>query len=448
MNKTALFASSAVIAIATAMSQSVTAAPSARAIVSVEPSFAPVVETAPALQNEPAVTIAHDVDADEYQAPSVHGPRNATFERAALTRAVETVAKIVDRRCTIPILSNVSLRQNGPAVEIIGTDMDLEIAVSVPSDVDTGFAATLPAHLFRDLLKKASKSEFVSIDLGDASAALDFERAQFNLQTLPVEDFPIMNGPGENAVSFAIPTADLFRSIDRTCAAISTEETRYYLNGIFFHAHQEGNRNFLRCVATDGHRLHCADTELPAGADAMPSVIIPTSAVNALHALLKAKDRPENAIVSVSHDKIRVSMGNMRVTSKLVDGTFPDYQRVMPRHNSEHVSLSGAALKEAVQTVSLISSERGRAVKMVLSNSNLRLVVNNPDAGSAHFDMPVSYEGDGMEIGFNNKYLLAIIDEAMVEGDAIRMELQDASSPGVFLGEGDNWRGVAMPMRI
>jgi DNA polymerase-3 subunit beta len=233
--------------------------------------------------------------------------------------------------------------------------------------------------------------------------------------------------------------------IDRTQFAISTEETRYYLNGIFVHTIESDGKLKLRAVATDGHRLARADVEAPSGSEGLPGIIIPRKTVGELQKLV---DNPEAMVtVEVSDAKIRLSIGSIVMTSKLIDGTFPDYQRVIPTGNDKEMRVDCTSFAQAVDRVSTISSERGRAVKLALSDGQLLLTVNNPDSGSATEEVAVGYDTDAMEIGFNAKYLLDIT--AQLSGDQAIFLLADAGSPTLIRDTaGDDALYVLMPMRV
>ncbi|MEK1932056.1 MAG: DNA polymerase III subunit beta, partial [Pararhizobium sp.] len=238
---------------------------------------------------------------------------------------------------------------------------------------------------------------------------------------------------------------DLKMLIDRTQFAISTEETRYYLNGIYIHTIESKGQLKLRAVATDGHRLARADLEAPAGSEGMPGIIIPRKTVSELQKLV---DNPDVIVtVEVSDAKIRLTIGSIIMTSKLIDGTFPDYQRVIPTNNDKELKIDCQSFAQAVDRVSTISSERGRAVKLALSDGQLTLTVNNPDSGSATEELPVGYDSDPLEIGFNAKYLLDIT--AQLSGtDAVFM-LADPGSPTLVRDmAGDDALYVLMPMRV
>jgi DNA polymerase-3 subunit beta len=369
-----------------------------------------------------------------------------TIERSNLLKSLNHVHRVVERRNTIPILSNILLRADGQNLDMKATDLDLEVTEATPANVEQGGATTVPAHLLYDIVRKLSDgSEVLLATSSDGSSmAVQSGRSKFSLQCLPESDFPDLTA-GTFTHSFKLKAADLKMLIDRTQFAISTEETRYYLNGIFLHTIESDGDLKLRAVATDGHRLARADVKAPSGSEVMPGIIIPRKTVGELQKLV---DNPDAVVtVEVSDAKIRLSIGSIVMTSKLIDGTFPDYQRVIPTGNDKEMRVDCTTFAQAVDRVSTISSERGRAVKLALSDGQLLLTVNNPDSGSATEEVAVGYDTDSMEIGFNAKYLLDIT--AQLSGDQAIFLLADAGSPTLIRDTaGDDALYVLMPMRV
>jgi len=368
-----------------------------------------------------------------------------TIERSNLLAALNHVHRVVERRNTIPILSNVLMRAEGGDLFLKATDLDVEIVDQAPAMVEQAGSTTVPALMLYDIVRKVPDGGEISLDTSDGSVmTLLAGRARFQLQMLPDADFPDLNA-GDLPVSFSIPAADLRRLIDRTQFAISTEETRYYLNGIFFHVHGEGDNARLRAVATDGHRLAKAEIDAPAGSQGMPDIIVPRKTVGEIQKLL---DDPDKTVkVDLSDTKIRVTIDNITLTSKLIDGTFPDYERVIPKGNDKVMTVATGTFKDAVDRVSTISSDRGRAVKLSLSADMLELAVNNPDSGSATDEIAVGYDADPLEIGFNSRYLLDIADQLNTDEAVFR--LADPGSPTLVQDKDDpDALYVLMPMRV
>ncbi len=369
-----------------------------------------------------------------------------TLERSNLLKSLNHVHRVVERRNTIPILSNVLMRASGASLDLKATDLDLEITEAVPAMVEQAGATTVPAHLLYEIVRKLPDGSEVLLATNPDGGSMTVQsgRSKFSLQCLPETDFPDLTA-GSFSHTFKLKATDLKMLIDRTQFAISTEETRYYLNGIFFHTIEAAGDLKLRAVATDGHRLARADVEAPSGSEGMPGIIIPRKTVGELQKLV---DDPEAAVtVEVSDAKIRLTIGDIVMTSKLIDGTFPDYQRVIPTGNDKEMRVDCQTFTTAVDRVSTISSERGRAVKLSLTDGQLMLTVNNPDSGSATEEVAVGYENDPMEIGFNAKYLLDIT--AQLSGDDAVFMLADAGSPTLVRDTaGDDALYVLMPMRV
>jgi DNA polymerase-3 subunit beta len=300
--------------------------------------------------------------------------------------------------------------------------------------------------MLHDIVRKLPEGSQIDMkrDAEKERLTLSAGQSRFALQTLGPEDFPDLNA-GDLGTTFEIGAGDLKRLIDKTRFAISTEETRYYLNGIYFHIAQSGKQSMLRAVATDGHRLAQAELERPKGADGMPGVIVPRKTVHELHRLIEGS--PATVKVSVSPAKMRFEIGTVTLTSKLIDGTFPDYGRVIPQGNDKELKVSNAEFMGAVDRVSTIASERGRAVKLNLAKDKLVLSVNNPEGGSATEELAVSYASAPLEIGFNARYLLDIAGQ--LEGEEASFLLSDAGSPTMIRDASDgNALYVLMPMRV
>jgi DNA polymerase-3 subunit beta len=369
-----------------------------------------------------------------------------TVERGALLKSLGHVHRVVERRNTIPILSNVLIRAEAGELSLRATDLDLEVTESIAADVGHPGATTVPAHVLYDIVRKLPDGAQVSLEMsGDAGQILIRSgRSRFNLQALPESDFPDL-ASGDMGHRFTLGAADLKRLIEKTQFAISTEETRYYLNGIYLHTMESSGRAVLRAVATDGHRLARVETDAPAAAAGMPGVIIPRKAVAEIIKLID--DAGEQVTVELSPNKIRLALGTVVLTSKLIDGTFPDYQRVIPAGNDKRLVVDKGDFAAAVDRVSTISSERGRAVKMALSDGRLTLSVTNPDSGSAIEEIEVDYDAPSIDIGFNARYLLDIAGQ--LEGDTALFMLADPGSPTLIQDrEGASALYVLMPMRV
>lgn len=369
-------------------------------------------------------------------------------QRAPLLKALSHVQSVVERRNTIPILANVLLEAQAGRLSLTATDLDIEIVESVTAETKAEGAATAPVHTLYEIVRRLPDGVDVEIDTAGEDSRLKVRAgtADFALQSLSAEDFPALDDQ-DLTTKFVMDGGEFASLIDRCRFAMSTEETRYYLNGVFLHPlSREGEGDALRAVATDGHRLARVDVALPEGADAMPGVIIPRKTIGEVRKLLG--DREEAGVeISVSEAKIRFSFDRLVLTSKLIDGTFPDYARVIPEGNPHELSVDAKGLSKAVDRVAIVSSERSRAVKFHLGNDKLRLTVDNPDTGQGVEEVAVSYSGEPFDIGFNAKYLLDILSQ--IEESAAVLQLSDAASP-TLIHDADNDAAlyVLMPMRV
>jgi DNA polymerase-3 subunit beta len=368
----------------------------------------------------------------------------ATIERATLLKGLGHVHSVVERRNTIPILSNVLIEAGEEGgLRLMATDLDLQVNETLEADVSEPGATTVPAHTLFDIVRKMPEGSQVELIAAEGRMQVNAGRARFTLATLPRDDFPVI-AEGDLPTSFELPAATLRQIIDKTRFAISTEETRYYLNGIYLHVSDEA-QPVLKAAATDGHRLARVTVPRPEGAQGMPGVIIPRKCVAELRKLLDEVDGTVQA--SLSETKIRFGLGNAVLTSKLIDGTFPDYSRVIPTANDKLLKLDPRSLEEGVDRVSTIASERTRAVKMSLDRDRVTLSVTSPENGTASEEVSADYGADGLEIGFNARYLLDILGQ--IEGDTMEVHLADAAAP-TLLRENDKAPAlyVLMPMRV
>lgn len=368
----------------------------------------------------------------------------ATIERATLLRGLSHVQSVVERRNTIPILSNVLIEaQGGGTMRLMATDLDLQIDETIPAAVDQPGAITVSAHTLFDIVRKLPEGSQVELTAAEGRITVNAGRARFTLSTLPRDDFPMI-AEGELPVTFELPAETLKQIIDKTRFAISTEETRYYLNGIFFHVTDEATP-LLRAAATDGHRLARVTVARPDGAESMPDVIVPRKCIAELRKLLDEVDGSVG--VSLSNSKIRFDLGQAILTSKLIDGTFPDYSRVIPTANDKILKIDPRSFMQGVDRVSTIATEKTRAVKMALDRDKVTLSVTSPENGTAAEEVPGDYTALGFEIGFNSRYLMDILGQ--IEGDLVEVHLADAAAP-TLIRENDSAPAlyVLMPMRV
>ena len=369
-----------------------------------------------------------------------------TIERAALLKALGHVQSVVERRNTIPILSNVLLSATREAMALSATDLDMEIIDEAPGRVDTPGQITAPAHTLYEIVRKLPDGAEVELRYSgdDPRLQVSAGRSRFNLPVLPAGDFPVMSSDGLSS-RLTIDTADLMRLIDKTRFAISTEETRYYLNGLYLHTVVDGGVTKLRAVATDGHRLALAEMIAPEGAAGAPGVIVPRKTVQEVRRLLE--DAGETVDLQVSPQKVRLEFSGAALTSKVIDGSFPDYMRVIPKDNNRVLMVDNALFAQAVDRVATISAEKSRSVKMTVESGRLVLTVRNMEAGQAVEEIEVDYDGEPFEIGFNARYLLDVAGQ--IQGATAEFRFADPASPTLVLDPVDpDVQYVLMPLRV
>ena len=372
-----------------------------------------------------------------------------TIERSTLLSSLAHVQSVVERRNTIPILANVRIdAQGGDRLRLTATDMDLAVVDEADAAVEQEGAVTTTALTLYDIVRKLPDGAQVAMNLdGGDSGQLDVVsgRSRFRLSCLPIAEFPAI-ADDELPNSFALPRENLRRLIDKTRFAISTEETRYYLNGIHLHRaeDQEGVAR-LRAVATDGHRLSCADVALPEGAAELPGVIVPRKTVTEVRKLID--DGDEAVTIALSETRIRFDIGAAQLTSKLIDGSFPDYERVIPRGNQNVMTVTSGSFAEAVDRVSSISTDRSHAIKLSIRSGAVTLQANSPDTGTATEELDAEYGAEPLDIGLNARYVLDVASQ--IESESIRFFFGDAGSPTLVRDTGDSGAlHVIMPLRV
>ena len=373
----------------------------------------------------------------------------ATIERATLLRCLSHVQSVVERRNTIPILSNVLIDAGADGdLKVMATDLDLQVIEHMSAaSVETAGAVTVSAHLLFDIARKLPEGSQVSLETSDNRMTIKAGRSRFQLPTLPRDDFPTIV-EGDLPTSFELPARTLAELIARTRFAISTEETRYYLNGIFLHVSDE-DQPVLKAAATDGHRLARYTLPRPEGAEGMPDVIVPRKAINELAKLLEEAG-DGNVEIDLSASKVRFTLGGeggVVLTSKLIDGTFPDYSRVIPTGNDKLLKLDPKSFYQGVDRVATIATEKTRAVKMGVDKDKVTLTVTSPDNGTASEEIAADYGSDALEIGFNAGYLKDILSQ--IDSDTVEIHLADAGAPTLIRkDEGSPALYVLMPMRV
>ena len=367
-----------------------------------------------------------------------------TIERGTLLKSLQSLNRVVEKRNTYPILANIMLRSSGNAIELRATDLDIEATDIIAAGVSEEGETTMPASALHDIVRKMPDGAEIHISTDGDIATVKSGRSRFSLATLRTDGFPELKS-GTYSHSFSMKPADLATLLGRAQFAISTEETRYYLNGVFVHSIEGAE---IRGVATDGHRLARIALPCPDGADGMPGIIIPRKTVAEILRLVDAAK--EDVQIDLSDTKIRFRVGEFVLLSKLIEGSFPDYERVTPKNNDKIVTIDRSQLAKVADRVGTISSERGgKAVKFTVGEGDLSLKCTNPDSGEAEDSLPAKHDTDtqGFEIGFNVRYLLELLNN--IEGDEVRFAFNDAGSPTLITGA-DDAAGtfVLMPMRV
>lgn len=366
-----------------------------------------------------------------------------TIDRSSFLKPLGHIYSVVERRNTIPILSNVLIESDASKVSFTATDMDMDIVETVGCIVSSQGKLTVSAHTLYDIVRKLPDGSEIQIELIDLNVEVSAGKSRFILPTLPVDDYPIMTEI-EKGNEFSLEAVDLANLIDNTKFAISSEETRYYLNGIYLHV-PDIKSDKLRAVATDGHRLAQAEVPIPKGAENMPGVILPRKAVGEVRKLIDSTDGLVTIIISKT--KAKFIFPTSILTTKLIDGSFPDYQRVVPKENLNKLLVSNSHFSKAIDRVSTVSMEKSRAVKLSLSNNVLLLQVNSHDLGNASEELDVNYISDPIDIGFNARYLLDI--SGQIQGKDIELSLSDSASPALITDpDQEGVIFVLMPMRV
>jgi DNA polymerase-3 subunit beta len=369
-----------------------------------------------------------------------------TIERAALLKALGHVQSVVERRNTIPILSNILLSADRDTLSFSATDLDMEIIDEGLAQIDVPGQITAPAHTLYEIVRKLPDGSDVSLNFSgdDPRLVIQTGRSRFNLPVLPAGDFPVMSNEGLSS-RIAVDVNELMRLIDKTRFAISTEETRYYLNGLYLHTVNEGGETKLRAVATDGHRLALAEMPAPEGAVGLPGVIVPRKTIAEARRLMESAG--EHVDVQLSPQKVRFEFGAAALTSKVIDGAFPDYLRVIPKGNDKQADIDNALFAKAVDRVATISAEKSRSVKLAFDNDRVKLTVRNMEAGQAEEEVEIGYSDEPFEIGFNARYLLDVAGQITGENAAFRFA--DPASPTLVLDPADpGVQYVLMPLRV
>ncbi len=366
-----------------------------------------------------------------------------------LLKALSHVHGIVEVRHTLPILSNIILIARENELTLSSTNLDIYCADKIKAEVLHSGEISVPAITFFEITKRLPAGSDVLIKMDDLENELTLNcgRSKFKLSTMKTDDFPIISD-NDLSSNFVMSAEELIRMIDKTKFAISNEETRYYLNGIFLHKASKNSIHFLRAVATDGHRLAQYDIPLPQGAEDITGIIIPKKTILELRKILDDANGDVN--ISLNENKIKFSFNNLKIISKVIDGTFPDYTKVIPLNNNKKFRTINSDLKNAIDRVSAVAineEAKTKAIKLSVEDNKLKLSVQSQSRGSANEEIDINYESETVDIGFNSRYLIDICNE--IDGDEIDISLLDSVSPAIILDKADeNLFFVLMPMRI
>jgi len=366
-----------------------------------------------------------------------------------LLRALSHIHGIVEVRHTLPILSNIIITTHDNLLSLSSTNLDIFCSDDLEAEVGQNGSTSVSAATFYEIVKRLPSGSEIHASLSEEDSTLTLKcgRSKFNLTTISPDDFPKISHDDLN-IQFVLSATELKRMIDKTKFAISNEETRYYLNGVFLHQTQKNSIDILRAVATDGHRLAQYDIPLPQGAKDMNGIIIPKKMIQELRRVLD--DATGDINIQLNENKIKFSFNNMQIISKVIDGTFPDYTKVIPQSNDKSITTNNEEFKKAIDRVSAVAineETKSKAIKLIIESNKISLSVDSTSRGSAIEEIDLDYNNEKVEIGFNSRYLIDICNE--IDGDKINLKFLNSTSPAIILDNTDeNLFFVLMPMRI
>jgi len=363
-----------------------------------------------------------------------------TIDRESLLKPLQQVIGVVERRQTLPVLGNLLVVASGEGLQVTATDLEVEIQANAPMDIDEGGEITLPARKLIDICRALPENAQIEFYFQDQKAQIRSGKSRFSLSTLPAGDFPVVEKVHSD-YQFAISQSKFKELIDRTQFSMAQQDVRYYLNGLML----EIGNGLLRAVATDGHRLALCDMEVDLKLSDSRQVIVPRKGIQELQRLLEGSDDPVQVEVGSNH--IRIRPDDVCFTSKLVDGRFPDYDRVVPKGGDKLVVADRELLRRALSRTSILSNEKYRGIRLNLEKNNIKIQAHNPEQEEADEEFEVDYQGGGLEIGFNVTYLLDVL--STVRSDKVEITLSDSNSSCLIRQPGtEQFRYVVMPMRL
>jgi DNA polymerase-3 subunit beta len=363
-----------------------------------------------------------------------------SIQRENLLKPLQQIIGVVERRQTLPVLGNVLVQSGDKGLTLTATDLEVELVATIEQSVDEGGEVTLPARKLFDICRALPEGSTLEINIEQERALVKSGRSRFTLSTLPAGDFPVIEEM-KTALSFTLPEKALKEIIERTHFAMAQQDVRYYLNGLML----EVDTDALRAVATDGHRLAMSEVAVETGVGEPTQIIVPRKGVQELLRSLESSDAEVRLALGTNH--IRINTPELQVTSKLIDGRFPDYERVMPKGGDKVITAETTGLRQALSRTSILSNEKYRGIRLSLDNNSLRIQAHNPEQEEAEEELEINYSADPLEIGFNVTYLLDAL--SALPGDEVRILLSDANSSCLIDDpEGGPNRYVVMPMRL
>jgi len=363
------------------------------------------------------------------------------ISREALIKPLQLVAGVVERRQTLPVLSNILLVTEGNQLSLTGTDLEVELIGRVELDepAETG-SVTVPARKLMDICKSLADDARIEMELSGQKMVIKSGRSRFSLSTLPATEFPNVEDSPQ-AMQLTLPQSALRHLIEQTGFSMAQQDVRYYLNGMLLEV-RDGS---LRAVSTDGHRLATAVSDVEVDSELQHQIIVPRKGILELARLLQGGDSPVRLVIGANH--IRANVGDFTFTSKLVDGKFPDYQRVIPRNGDKVLLGDRLELRQVFTRIAILSNEKYRGVRLSLSDGLLQVMANNPEQEEAEETVAVDYNGGALEIGFNVNYLLDVL--SILHSDVVRFTLSDSNSSALIEGfDEPDATYVVMPMRM
>ncbi len=370
-----------------------------------------------------------------------------TVEKADFVKALSHLQSVVEKKNTIPVLSNVRVEAQEASLKLDASDMEIEISETISAQISDMGGTTIPVHTLYEVIRKIPDGAEITLEEKDSgSVIITSGKSKFTLGTLPIDKFPLMSDIEEGSASFVMNTMALSRLINQTSFTMSTDDSRYFLNGIYFHKATRDEQDVLRTVSTDGHRLSRVDTALPEGAENIPGVIIARKTVNELSRLLQ--NAPEEVKISITETRIMFEIGSLVLKSRLVDGTFPEYDKIAPKQVECKLNVDVKTLFETVDRVAAISEDRTKkSVKFTHTDGLFTVSMNSRDSREAKEDIDVSWQGEDMEIGFNVRYILEFLSH--LEGDNVEIGILNNTSLATISEPGDDsLLFLIMPMRV